>query len=161
MTKDKDTDNKVTRIKSNLTAKQEKFIEGVAKGLSASEAYRQAYNTSKMKPSTIWTESSLLMSNQKVSRRLKAIYQKREDTAVASAVSLRSWILERLQEEAQDFSEKSNSASRIRSLELLGKTNEIKLFSEVIENINSDKSADQIKTELEERIAKLIVSNND
>jgi len=48
MTEDKDKDNKVTRIKSNLTAKQEKFIEGVAKGLSASEAYRQAYNTKKM-----------------------------------------------------------------------------------------------------------------
>jgi len=43
----------------------------------------------------------------------------------------------------------------------LGKTNEIKLFSEVIENVNVDKSADQIKTELEERIARLLVSNND
>jgi len=94
MTKEKDKDNKVTRIKSNLTAKQEKFIEGVAKGLSASEAYRQAYNTSKMKSSSVWTESSVLMSNPKVTRRLKAIYKKREDTAVASAVSLRSWILD-------------------------------------------------------------------
>tara|TARA_R100001480_G_C4619748_1_gene166173 strand:- start:9 stop:488 length:480 start_codon:yes stop_codon:yes gene_type:complete len=158
MTEDKDTDNKVTRIKSNLTAKQEKFIEGVAKGLSASEAYRQAYNTKNMKDSSIWTESSLLMSNQKVSQRLKAIYKKREDTAVASAVSLRSWILERLQAEAKN--QDNNESARIRALELLGKTNEIKLFSEVIENVNVDKSADQIKTELEERIAKLIVSNN-
>ena len=159
MTKEKDKDNKVTRIKSNLTAKQEKFIEGVAKGLSASEAYRQAYSTKKMKQSLFWTESSLLMSNPKVSQRLKAIYKKREDTAVASAVSLRSWILERLQAEAKD--QDNNESARIRALELLGKTNEIKLFSEVIENVNVDKSADQIKTELEERISRLIVSNND
>ena len=47
-----------------LTLKQENFcqyyvdIEG-----NASEAYRMAYNASKMKAESVWTEASLLLSN--------------------------------------------------------------------------------------------------
>ncbi len=33
-----------------LTPKQEKFCQSVAKGLTYSDAYREAYNASKMKP---------------------------------------------------------------------------------------------------------------
>lgn len=67
-----------------LTLKQENFcqyyvdIEG-----NASEAYRMAYNTSKMKAESIWTEASLLLSNPKVSQRINEIKEKRaEDSAV-------------------------------------------------------------------------------
>lgn len=67
-----------------LTLKQEKFcqyyvdIEG-----NASEAYRMAYNASKMKPESIWTEASLLLSNPKVARRINGIREQRaKDSAV-------------------------------------------------------------------------------
>lgn len=36
-----------------LTAKQEKFCQGVAKGLNYSDAYREAYNAGKMKPESV------------------------------------------------------------------------------------------------------------
>lgn len=44
----------------NLTAKQNKFISGVAHGLTQSEAYRRAYNAGNMKIETIANKASLL-----------------------------------------------------------------------------------------------------
>lgn len=67
-----------------LTLKQEKFcqyyvdIEG-----NASEAYRMAYNTSKMKAESIWTEASQLLSNPKVTLRINEIKEQRaQDSTV-------------------------------------------------------------------------------
>lgn len=67
-----------------LTLKQENFcqyyvdIEG-----NASEAYRMAYNASKMKAESVWTEASLLLSNPKVSQRINQIKEQRaKDSAV-------------------------------------------------------------------------------
>lgn len=66
-----------------LTLKQERFcqyyvdIEG-----NASEAYRMAYNTSKMKAESIWTEASLLLSNPKVAQRINEIREQRAKDSV-------------------------------------------------------------------------------
>lgn len=66
-----------------LTLKQEKFcqyyvdIEG-----NASEAYRMAYNASKMKAESIWTEASLLLSSPKVSQRINEIREQRAKDSV-------------------------------------------------------------------------------
>jgi len=43
-----------------LTYKQEKFCKGVAKGLTYSDAYRQAYSCENMKPSTIHRNACLI-----------------------------------------------------------------------------------------------------
>ena len=45
----------------DLTVKQENFCQGVAKGLTYSDAYRQAYNASKMKMETINRKAVELM----------------------------------------------------------------------------------------------------
>lgn len=54
----------VRRIK--LTAKQNKFVEGVVSGLSQSEAYRQAYEVKNMKPETIKVKASNLAKQDNV-----------------------------------------------------------------------------------------------
>lgn len=56
-----------------LTAKQEKFCQSVASGMSQADAYRSAYDAGKMKPATIQETASRLMSNPKVSARVAAI----------------------------------------------------------------------------------------
>ena len=53
-----------------LTAKQEKFCQGVAKGLNYSDAYREAYNASKMKPETVNRTAAELMGNRKITARI-------------------------------------------------------------------------------------------
>lgn len=62
----------------SLTLKQEKFcqyyvdIDG-----NASEAYRMAYDCSKMKQESVWRNAHALMQNIKVSSRIKEIREKR------------------------------------------------------------------------------------
>ena len=67
-----------------LTPKQEKFCLEFVKTGNASEAYRRAYSTEKMKDETIWTKASKLLARDKVRARVEEIKQKAEDEAILS-----------------------------------------------------------------------------
>ena len=144
----KDKDN-VANI-SGLTPKQEKFVQGVVSGMTASESYRNAYSTKKMKDSSVWTEASKLMSSPKVSQRVKLGMKRKNEYAATTGLSLRQMVLEQLQKEALNTD--NNEASRIRALELLGKVSEVALFTERLETTSSSKSSDEIRLELEQKI---------
>ncbi len=49
-----------------LTPKQEKFVQGLLSGLSQREAYKQSYDCSNMKDSTIDVKASELFANGKI-----------------------------------------------------------------------------------------------
>ena len=59
-----------------LTAKQEKFCQNIVKGMSQSDAYREAYNTGKGKDKTVWENASRLMNDSKVTARIEELKQK-------------------------------------------------------------------------------------
>ena len=63
--------------------------------------------------------------------------------------------MERLEAEAKDMQE-GTSSSRVRALELLGKTQEIKLFADVVETSTSDATPEQVKAELEAKLMALL-----
>lgn len=68
-----------------LTGKQEKFAQGVAEGLSHTDAYRAAYNAENMKPLTIKKRASELMANGAIAgtiNELKAAALKRHAITV-------------------------------------------------------------------------------
>ena len=52
----------------DLTEKQINFVLGIQKGLSKSDAYRHAYDCTKMKPDSIWCNASKLASSTKVTQ---------------------------------------------------------------------------------------------
>ena len=56
-----------------LTAKQEKFIQNIVKGMSQREAYKDAYNADGMSDNAIDREASLLAKNPKVAQRHKEL----------------------------------------------------------------------------------------
>lgn len=56
-----------------LTPKQEKFAQVYVETSNASEAYRQAYDASKMKPETVTVAASKLLSNYNVTTRVQEI----------------------------------------------------------------------------------------
>lgn len=58
---------------SKLTAKQEKFCQLVAEGNTYADAYREAYNSSKMSNSTIYVHSSRLMDDAKITLRVEEL----------------------------------------------------------------------------------------
>lgn len=51
-----------------MTGKQRRFAELVAEGQTQSAAYRAAYDCTNMKPSSVASEASKLMSNPEVAR---------------------------------------------------------------------------------------------
>lgn len=58
---------------TGLTEKQETFAQRLSEGLTNSEAYRAAYDTSQMAAPTIHSEASKLASSPKISGRLHAL----------------------------------------------------------------------------------------
>lgn len=76
-----------------LTPQQMKFVDGIVAGLSASDAYRAAYDCSNSVANTVWREASLLKRHPKVSKWLQAAQEagfvrlsvKREDRLAAEA----------------------------------------------------------------------------
>ena len=134
-----------------LTSKQQAFADGVVSGLSQSEAYRRAYNAEGMKASAVHTEASTLAAHPEVARRIDAGLGERERAAQRSGLSRRAMVLERLEHEAMNA---EADAARIRALELLGKHE--RLFVDVIENQEDTRTADELRGELEEKLAGLI-----
>ena len=110
-----------------LTAKQSCFIQALVskdeegKPISLSDAYRQCYDTKNMNPATIHTKASLLANQDKIRTRRSALEQQIVDKSLLSTHSRLSFILERLELEALGKGADSNSASRVRALELIGK----------------------------------------
>ena len=67
-----------------LTFQQQKFVEGILAGKTASDAYRAAYDCSAMQTSTIWVKASELRSSEKVAVWLSAARQAGLGTAVVT-----------------------------------------------------------------------------
>jgi phage terminase small subunit len=85
-----------------LTDKQEKFAQAVAiDGMNYSDAYRHAYNTSKMTDKSIWDASSKLRSNAEVAQRILKLKESIVSPKIMSAQK-RAERLTNLVEESDD-----------------------------------------------------------
>ena len=138
-----------------LTAKQERFLSEMIKGATQADAYRAAYNATGMKPSAIYTEAGRSMAHPEVSRRLHAQQDSIERSAVSQALSRRRFVLERLEHEAI---EATSDSTRVQALIALGKTPGVDLFTDRVETVGEDRSAEEVRAELERRLAGLLDS---
>ena len=143
---------KVVRDTDRLTAKQESFAQKVAAGAILSDAYRESYSAENMADKTVWSEACRLAQHPKVSTRIRAIQADMEADHRTRAARREEYVLKRLQEEAEQA---ETDGSRVRALELLGKT--VGLFTDKVEiEQDSDKTAAELEQELERRIAGLL-----
>ena len=81
-----------------LTPKQEKFCQAYIETGNASEAYRQAYNTRKMKEATINRNAFTLMDNSKITARLKDVseqHQNRHNITIDTLTAQLLWIYDK------------------------------------------------------------------
>jgi hypothetical protein len=67
------TNKRTGKLANGLTAKQEAFAQGLASGLSNADAYRAAYDASKMKDNSIHAEASRLAASPTISARVREI----------------------------------------------------------------------------------------
>jgi hypothetical protein len=96
-----------------LTTKQEAFCQGVVfGGLSNSDAYRGAYNTSRMQPASIWRKAGEVASNVRVAARIKEL----RGEASQDLQEMRMFALFCLQREMEMA---KSSSARIRAAKIL------------------------------------------
>lgn len=125
-----------------LTPKQEKFAQVYVETSNASEAYRQAYNASKMKPETITRKAFDLMQDGNVTARLKEI---REELAKASQIGLKD-LLEELEQARQAALGCESPQSSAAVAATMGKAKLLGLDKQVVEHSNPDGSLRPLPT---------------
>ena len=143
-----------------LTSKQLEFAQLIADGFTKAEAFRKAYDVSPdTKEKSIHEMASKTFNNVKVISRVKAIqHQKAEDQRMLG-IKQAEFIMKRLEQEATDM--ENNSASRIRALELMGKTHMVGLFADKLEikSENINMTADELEDQLKDKLQKLLGNN--
>lgn len=116
-----------------LTAKQEKFVQNIVKGMTQREAYKDAYDAENMKDETIDTEACLLFKDQKISKRYQELIKELEKAAVMTALEKRLLLKEMV------FDKKNSMSDRLKALDI-----DNKMSGEYIDNlkIESDNTLD-------------------
>ena len=95
-----------------------------------SDAYREAYNTSNMKPATVNREAHTLMADPKVTTRVEAMQRAKDRAVVASSLSDRERVLTKLRYLADNATGAAGEAGMLRAADLLGKS--VGLFKDVV-----------------------------
>jgi len=101
----------------DLTEKQMNFVLGIQKGLSKSDAYRQAYDRSHMKPDSIWCNASKLASSTKVAQWLAYL----KASQIMEAVYTKEEHLKDLAEAARWRKEHRAPSAYVKAIECLGR----------------------------------------
>lgn len=136
---------------TGLTEKQEKFTQGLAEGLTNTEAYRQAYDTGGMQPGTIHSEACKLAAHPKVNERLEQILnEKRTRNSMFSLkASDRVWRNVWRLAEGENVPPSVQQAAVALAAKMAGMlTDQVK-----IENVSADSK--DIERELLERLQRL------
>lgn len=79
-------------MKEDLTPKQEKFCQEMAKLGNQRQAYKNAFNCKKMKDKTIDVKASELMKNGKVTVRLKELAEETKSKNTAEAQEIQEYL---------------------------------------------------------------------
>ena len=103
-----------------LTPKQERFCQCIVKGMSQTDAYKEAFDTLKMKEETIWSNASRLIKNSKVIARVEELKKGIEKELVYSALESFNKLKE-IQELALANGVKPDLTNALKAEELKGK----------------------------------------
>tara|TARA_R100001086_G_scaffold227799_1_gene147028 strand:+ start:152 stop:631 length:480 start_codon:yes stop_codon:yes gene_type:complete len=156
MSKEEKPKLKVVRQDKDLTIKQRQFVDEIIKGKLGSykEAYAKVYDVELTKtgkiPKWVEVEASRLVANPKIALSIQKAIQRKEQSSVATSLRTRNYVIEQLYRESK---EADSDASRVRALELLGKS--VSLFSDVVETKEA-RTSDEVERDIEERIEALL-----
>ena len=137
-----------------LTPKQEAFAQNVASGMTQADAYRNSYNAENMKPETIWSNASQLMSDTKVLQRVEELQAKGAEIAALTLAKH----LARLEELSRDAQAAEEYNAAIKAEELRGKASG--LYTERIDHTTNGESLNRPAT-AEAALAAFAKSNDD
>jgi len=145
-----------------LTPKQERFAQLIAGGNDQSTAYREAFN-SNGKDSTVHSEASRLMKNPKVSARVEQITEQKHRAISRKAVTDRELVVGKLRRWTEDGIDPTTgdepTQAQLTAAQLLGRT--VALFSDKVEQVTTERTADEVAAEIKRRLAVAAESDQD
>ena len=100
-----------------LTANQENFVQNIIQGMSQADAYRSAYPNQRMTDKTIWESASKLMSNPKVSARLKELRDQLAKPSIMSAQERLEWLTGLIKSDEESASDKLRAADIMNKMQ--------------------------------------------
>ena len=115
----------------SLTSKQEKFIQALVAGKSQRQAYKEAYNATKMKDETIDTRACELLKNSKVKARYNELLEEHKNKALYTREEMVNdliWIKEKAKEDIKNPKKglrQANGTIFINAIKELGELNEL------------------------------------
>ena len=141
--------------KQKITAKQYEFARLVAEEhLTSSDAYRKAYKPNILaKNKSVHEMACRVMTNIKVQSMIRSIQLEREEDNRMRAIRREEFVLKKLMEEVEKGDQAS---SRIRALELLGKT--VSMFSNKVEikTKQTNRTSEELTEDLKLKLQKLL-----
>jgi len=120
--------------KKNLSTKEQAFAEAIVSGRypTTVEAYRSVYTVGEnTQPKTVRDAASRVRLRPGVDAAINRMKARHETERAKSVVGTRNYVLRSLREEAEGETEGATASSRLKAMELLGKS--IGLFSDVVE----------------------------
>lgn len=117
-----------------LTAKQEKFVQNIVRGMSQIDAYKDAYDAEGMSDNAISREASLLMKNPKIAQRHKELGQGAVNKTIMTAQERLEYLtdiikgIEREQDEVP-----ADLNTKIRAIDIMNK-----MQGEYVQKIEAD-----------------------
>lgn len=89
-----------------LTPKQEVFVQGIIKGLSQADAYREAYNCKNMSDNSIYVNASKLVSDTKIAQRIKELREQLATPNIMTAQKRLEWLTEAIADKDVNVNDK-------------------------------------------------------
>ena len=141
--------------KQQITAKQHEFARLVAEEhLTSSDAYRRAYKPNILaKNKSVHEMACRVMTNIKVQSMIRSIQHERAEENRTRAIRREEYVLKKLTEEVEHG---DKASSRIRALELLGKT--VAMFSDKVEldTKKNQRTSEEVTEDLKLKLQKLL-----
>jgi phage terminase small subunit len=142
---------------SGLTKKQKRFAEAIViDGLTASGAYRAAYDT-KAKSNTVNVEAHKLMKNPKVANTIAAIEEAQQLVALHSAEALKAIIISTLTDVATNS---DRDSVRVAAVKVLGTVVGVDMFRET-KRVETVQDSGAIRSQILDQLKSMMLSSDD
>ena len=101
-----------------LTAKEEQFAKAIAlDGMGYSDAYRSAYDTSRMKDKTVNEKASILKDKDKIRTRIKELRDQIDTPKIMSAQKRKEWLTEVINDPNVEINARLKASDQLNKME--------------------------------------------
>lgn len=143
----------------DLTEKQRKYAWLRANGLGSKEAYLKVYDAKSTNPITLQNGAAKVERHPDVKAEIERIRMQVNERLLKDAEGIRRHVTFNLLKESVD--DGNRGSERIRALELLGKMDFVKMFTDKVEHEGKDRSPTEIEEEIRRRLREMLSDRTD